>query len=94
MLAGGLEPHSPDGVGRGTGAVLVTDETVEPRGTEPLLAVRALEACVTQTRPVDVVTLGPVLTVTPLAALGPVGTDGALVLAPGHGRMHTRRLHQ
>ena len=45
----------------------------------------ALEARVTEARAVDVVTLGAVLTVAPLAALGPVGANGALVLAPERG---------
>jgi len=76
--------YVPDSVGGLAGTVLVTYEAVESRGTEPLLAVGALEARVAQTGPVDVVTLGAVLAVAPLAAPRAVRAHRTLVLASGH----------
>lgn len=66
-----------------TGAIFVTYKPVQPWGAESLLAVRAFKACVTQTGAVDVVTLGPILTVAVEGTLLAVCTDRALLLAPG-----------
>lgn len=74
--------HLPYSVGGITGAVLVTDEAVEAWGTEPLLAIRSFEPCVTQTGSIDMIALGSILTVTPLVALGTIGAHRAFVLAP------------
>uniref|UniRef100_A0A8C1WTA9 small monomeric GTPase n=1 Tax=Cyprinus carpio TaxID=7962 RepID=A0A8C1WTA9_CYPCA len=67
-----------------TGAVFVTDETVEAWWTEPFLAVTPFESCITQTRSVDVVTLGPILTVTVKGTLGSICANRTLFLAPGN----------
>lgn len=66
-----------------TGAVFVTYKSVQPWGAESLLAVRSFKACVTQTGTVDVVTLGPILTVAMERTLLAICTDRALLLAPG-----------
>lgn len=75
--------HPPERVVGLAGAVSVTEESVQARGAEAVLAARALEALVAQTGPVDVVALGAVLTVTLVGALRPVGAHRAFVLAPG-----------
>lgn len=76
---------SPDGVGAVTGAVFVTDEAVQTRGTEPLLAVGAFKPSFTQTGPVDVMTLGSILTLTPLVTLQTEAAHRTVVLTPaGH----------
>lgn len=72
----------PERVLHPAGAVFVTQESVLAGGAETVLAARPFEAVVAQTRPVDVVALGPVLTVALVGALRPVGADGAFVLAP------------
>lgn len=72
----------PERVLHPAGAVFVTQESVLAGGAETVLAARPFEAVVAQTGPVDVVALGPVLTVTLVGALRPVGADGAFVLAP------------
>lgn len=74
---------APECVCSFAGAVFVTDESVQAGGTEPVLAAGALKALVAQTGPVDVVTLGPVLTVTLVGTLRPVGADRAFILASG-----------
>lgn len=71
----------PERVLHPAGAVFVTQESVLAGGAETVLAAGPFEAVVAQTRPVDVVALGPVLTVTLVGALRAVGADGALVLA-------------
>lgn len=65
-----------------TGAVLVTDEAVKARGTEPLLAIRAFKACFTDTGSIDMVTLGAIVTLTLLVTLRAVGADRTVVLTP------------
>lgn len=72
----------PERVLHPAGAGFVTQESVLARGAEPVLAAGPFEAVVAQTGPVDVVALGPVLAVTLVGALRPVGADGTLVLAP------------
>lgn len=74
--------HLPDRVGGVTGAVLVTDKTVEAWGAESLLAVRAFEACFTQTGSGDVMTLGSILTLTLLVTLRTKGSHRTVVLTP------------
>lgn len=75
---------SPERVGGITGAVFVTDESVETGWTESVLAVRPFESRIAQTCPVDVITFGPVLTVTVKGALGAVRADRTFLLAPGN----------
>lgn len=74
--------HLPDCVAAITGAVLVTDEAVKARGTEPLLAIRAFKACFTDTGSIDMVTLGAIVTLTLLVTLRAVGADRTVVLTP------------
>lgn len=74
-----LLPHSVGGI---TGAVLVTDEAVEARGTESLLAIRAFKASFTQTGSIDMVTFGSVLTLAPLVTLWTKGAHRTVILAP------------
>lgn len=76
------KPRPPEGALRPAGAALLTQQPEEPGGAEAVLAARPLEAVQAQTRPVAVVTLGPVLAVALVGALRPVGAHGALVLAP------------
>lgn len=75
-------PRLPERALRPAGAGALTQESVEAGGAEAVLTAGPLEAVVAQTRPVDVVTLGPVLAVAFVGALRPVGAHGALVLAP------------
>lgn len=75
--------HLPHGVGGITGAVLVTDETVEAWGTESLLAIRAFKPRFTQTGSIDMVTLGSILTLTPLVTLRTKGAYRTVILTPG-----------
>lgn len=75
--------HLPHGVGGITGADLVADEAVETCGTEPLLAIRAFKARFTQAGPVDVMTLGSVLTLARLVTLRTEAAHGTVVLTPG-----------
>lgn len=75
--------HSPHGVGAVTGAVFVTDEAIETRGTESLLAIRAFKASFTQTGTVDVMTLGSILTLTLLVTLQTEAAHRTVVLTPG-----------
>lgn len=75
--------EAPECVCSFAGAVFVTDESVQAGGTEAVLAAGALKALVAQTGPVDVVALGPVLTVTLVGALRPVGADRTFILASG-----------
>lgn len=72
---------SPERVLRPAGAVLVAAESVEAAGAEAVLAAGALEALVAQTRPVDVVAFGTVLTVALVGTLRPVGAHRAFLLA-------------
>lgn len=72
---------SPERVVHPTGAVLVAAESVEAAGAEAVLAAGALEALIAQTRPVDVVAFGTVLTVALVGALWPVGAHRAFLLA-------------
>lgn len=74
---------SPERVLRPARAVLVTAQSVEAGGAEAVLAARPLEALVAQTRPVDVVALGAVLTVALVGALWAVGSHRTLLLTPG-----------
>lgn len=74
---------SPECVLRPAGTVLVAAESVEAGGAEAVLAARPLEALVAQTRSVDVVALGAVLTVALVGALWPIGSDRTLLLTPG-----------
>lgn len=77
--------HSPHGVGAVTGAVFITDEAIETRGTESLLAIRAFKASFTQTGTVDMMTLGSILTLTLLVTLQTEAAHGTVVLTPrGH----------
>lgn len=75
--------HLPHGVGGITGADLVADEAVETCGTEPLLAIRAFKARFTQAGPVDVVTLGSILTLARLVTPRTEAAHGTVVLTPG-----------
>lgn len=75
--------HSPHGVGAVTGAVFVTDEAVETRRTEPLLAIRAFKASFTETGSVDMMTLGSILTLTLLVTLQTEAAHRTVILAPG-----------
>lgn len=77
---------SPERVLRPAGTVLVAAESVEAGGAEAVLAARPLEALVAQTRPVDVVALGAVLTVALVGALRPIGSHWTLLLTPGGDR--------
>lgn len=63
------------------GAVLVTEQPVQARGAEAVLAAGALEALVAQTGSVDVVALGTVLAVTFVGTLWSVRANRAFVLA-------------
>lgn len=74
---------SPERVLRPAGTVLVAAESVEAGGAEAVLAARPLEALVAQTRPVDVVALGAVLTVTLVGALRAIGSHRTFLLTPG-----------
>lgn len=80
----GVAPRSrlPDGVRGITRAILVTDEAVEAWGAEPLLAIRAFKPYFTQTGSIDVVTLGSVLTLTPLVTPRTEAAHGTVVLTP------------
>lgn len=81
---------SPERVLLPAGTVLVAAESVEAGGAEAVLAARPLEALVAQTRPVDVVALGAVLTVALVGALRPIGSHRTLLLTPGGGpRCHS-----
>lgn len=71
-----------DCVGGITGAVFVTDETVKAWWTESILAVVPFESRIAQTSSVDVVTLCSILTVTMEGALGSIGANRTLFLAP------------
>lgn len=73
-------PHSVGGV---TGAVLVTDEAIEAWRTESLLAIRPFKPSFTQTGSIYMVTLGSILTLTPLVTLRPVGAHRTVILTPG-----------
>lgn len=73
-------PHSVAGI---TGAVLVTDKAIETWGTESLLAIRPLKPRFTQAGSIDMVTLGPVLTLTPLVTLWTKGAHRTVILTPG-----------
>lgn len=75
--------HSPHGVGAITGAVFVTDEAIETRRTEPLLAVRAFKASFTETGSIDMMTLGSVLTLTLLVTLQTEAAHRTVILTPG-----------
>lgn len=75
--------HLPHSVGGITGADLVADEAVETCGTEPLLAIRTFKARFTQAGPVDVMTLGSVLTLARLVTLRTEAAHGTVVLTPG-----------
>lgn len=75
--------HLPHSVGGITGAVLVTDEAIETWGTESLLAIRPFKPCFTQTGSIDVMTLGSVLTLTPLVTLRTEAAHRTVVLTPG-----------
>lgn len=75
--------HSPHGVGAITGAVFVTDEAIETRRTEPLLAIRAFKTSFTETGSVDMMTLGSILTLTLLVALQTEAAHRTVILAPG-----------
>lgn len=77
-----LMSHLPYSVGGITGAVLVTDETIEAWGTESLLAIRPFKPCFTQTGAIDMVTLGSILTLTPLVTLRTVGAHRTVILTP------------
>lgn len=78
-------PRVPERVGGLAGAVLVADEPVEARGAEAVPAAGPLEALGAEAGPIDVVALGPVLTVALVGALRPVSADRAFVPAPGGG---------
>lgn len=75
--------HLPQSICSITRAVFVTNKPIQPWWAESLLAVRSFKACVTQTGAVDMVTLGPVLTVAMEGTLLAICTDRALLLAPG-----------
>lgn len=75
--------HSPHGVGTVAGAVFVTDEAIETRGTEPLLAIRAFKASFTETGSIDMMTLGSILTLTLLVALQTEAAHRTVILTPG-----------
>lgn len=75
--------HSPHGVGAITWAVFVTDEAIETRGTEPLLAIRAFKASFTETGSVDMMTLGSILTPTLLVTLQTEAAHRTVILTPG-----------
>lgn len=77
-----LMSHLPHGVGGITGAVLVTDEAIEPWGTESLLAIRAFESRFTETGSIDVVTLGPILTLTLPVTLRTKAAHRTVILTP------------
>lgn len=78
-----LMSHLPHGVGGITGAVLVTDEAIEAWGTESLLAIRPFKPCFTQTGTIDMVTLGSILTLTPLVTLWTIAAHRTVILTPG-----------
>lgn len=78
--------HSPHGVGAVTRAVFVTDEAIETRGTEPLLAIRAFKASFTETGSVDMVTLGSIPTLTLLVTLQTKAAHWTVILTPGGGQ--------
>lgn len=82
MRGAGLMSHLPHGVGGITRAVLVTDKAVEARGTESLLAIRAFKARLTQAGSIDMVTLGSILTLTPLVTLRTKAAHRTVVLTP------------
>lgn len=75
--------HSPHGVGAIAGAVFVTDEAIETRGTEPLLAIRAFKTSFTETGSVDMMTLGSILTLTLLVTLQTEAAHRTVILTPG-----------
>lgn len=75
--------HLPHSVGGITGAVLVTDEAIETWGTESLLAIRPFKPCFAQTGSIDMMTLGSVLTLTPLVALRTEAAHRTVILTPG-----------
>ncbi len=77
-----LMSHSPHCVAAVAEAVLVADEAVEAWGTESLLAVRAFKARFTQTGSIDVMTLGSVLTLTPLVTLWTKAAHRTVLLTP------------
>lgn len=83
MCGGGQMSHLPHGVGGITGAVLVTDEAIETWGTESLLAIRAFKPCFTQTGSIDMMTLGSILTLTPLVTLRTKAAHRTVILTPG-----------
>lgn len=77
-----LMSHLPHGVGGITRAVLVTDKAVEAGGTESLLAIRAFKARLTQAGSIDMVTLGSILTLTPLVTLRTKAAHRTVFLTP------------
>lgn len=76
-------PHLPHGVGGITRAVFVTDEAIETWGTESLLAIRAFKPGFTQTGPIDMMTLGSILTLTPLVTQWTEAAHRTVILTPG-----------
>ncbi len=74
---------APECVCSFAGAVFVTDESIQARGTEAILTAGTLEALVAQAGPVDVVALRPVLTVTLVGTLWPIGSNRAFILTSG-----------
>lgn len=78
-----LIAHLPHGVGGITRAVLVTDEAIKAWRTESLLTIGAFKACFTQTGPIDMVTLGSVLTLAPLVTLRTKAAHRTIILTPG-----------
>lgn len=72
-------PHSVGGI---TGAVLVTDEAIEAWGAESLLAIRPFKPCFTQTGAIDMMTLGSILTLTPLVTQWTIGAHRTVILTP------------
>lgn len=75
--------HLPHSVGGITGAVLVTDEAIETWGTESLLAIRPFKPSFAQTGSIDMMTLGSVLTLTPLVTLRAEAAHRTVILTPG-----------
>lgn len=75
--------HLPHSVGGITGAVLVTDETIETWGTESFLAVGAFKPRFTQAGPIDMMTLCSILTLTLLVTQRTKATHRTVFLTPG-----------
>lgn len=75
--------HSPHGVGAITGAVLVTDEAIEPWRTESLLAIWAFKPSFTETGSIDMMTFGSILTLTLLVTLWTKASHRTVILTPG-----------